>query len=103
MQAERRNTAEQRERAERAEEKNIQTAIETYQEMNAFKDDVQQRIQRRFNISEEVAGEKMALYWKRFESIHHGVGAFFWILIQKAFVICYTIIYSISGEGFYIK
>ena len=78
IQAERRNTAEARQqaeeaqecaekermRAELAEEKVIQTTIETYQEMDAAKDDVLQKIQVKFNLSKEQAMEKMALYWK---------------------------------------
>ena len=51
-------------RAELAEEKVIQTTIETYQEMDAAKDDVLQKIQVKFNLSKEQAMEKIALYWK---------------------------------------
>lgn len=63
-QAERRNTAEQRERADQAEERVIQTAIETYQEMGASKEDVLQKIQVKCNLSEAQANEKLALYWE---------------------------------------
>ncbi len=71
IQAERRNTAEQRERAEkaeeranRAEEKGIRILIETYQEMGASKEDALQKVIEKCNLSPIYANEKMSLYWK---------------------------------------
>ena len=71
IQAERRNTAEQRERAEkaeeranRAEEKGIRILIETYQEMGASKEDTLQKVIEKCNLSPIYANEKMSLYWK---------------------------------------
>lgn len=71
IQAERRNTAEQRERAEkaeeranRAEEKGIRILIETYQEMGVSKEDTVQKVIEKYDLSQICANEKMSLYWK---------------------------------------
>ncbi len=77
IQAERRNTAQQRERADRAEkqadkeknraeqaeEKGIRTFIEGYQEVGVTKEVTLQKLREKFGLSEEEALGKLALYW----------------------------------------
>jgi len=72
IQAERRNTAEQKkradkaeERADKAEENTIQTLIETCQELGASKEDTLQKIMEKCGLTKTQSIEKIALYWKK--------------------------------------
>ena len=54
----------QKKRADAAEMKVVKTAVETYQEMGASKEETKQKLQVKFNLTESQATEKIALYWK---------------------------------------
>ena len=54
----------QKKRADAAEMKVVKTAVETYQEMVASKEETKQKLQIKFNLTESQATEKIALYWK---------------------------------------
>lgn len=54
----------QKKRADAAEMKVVKTAVETYQEMGASKEETKQKLQIKFNLTESQATEKIALYWK---------------------------------------
>lgn len=67
IQAERRNTAQQRERADRAEkeaEKGIQVSIELCQELKVTKQETIRKIVEKFGLSEQEAASRLSLYWK---------------------------------------
>lgn len=64
IQAGRRNTAEQRERAEKAEENTIKVLIESLQEVGLSKEAVVTKVMEKLDFSETMALEKVERYWK---------------------------------------